>query len=103
MVSSSSCSGCTSSCSTGASPSFDKTRKKMRFVFTFALAGFAFAAAGSLEPARDRQDRAALQKQIDDAAAVAAKAPNDAEAQYRAGLAYSYLAEVMIEQRERKP
>jgi tetratricopeptide (TPR) repeat protein len=63
----------------------------------------ATAAATPLESARDRQDRAELQKLIDEAASAAAKAPNDAEAQYRAALACSYLAEVMIEQRDRKP
>ena len=75
----------------------------MRLWITLSLAGIAFAAAGPLEQARDRQDRPALQKQIDEAAAAAAKAPNDAEAQFRAAMAYSYLAEVLIEQRERKP
>src|SRR4051794_18034430 len=78
----------------------------MRFAITLALAGLvAYAAASGtpLESARDRQDRAGLQKLIDDAVAAAAKAPNDADAQYRAALAHSYLAEVMIEQRERKP
>jgi len=75
----------------------------MRFLISLMAAGLAFAAAGPLEEARDRQDRAALQKQIDEAAAAAAKAPTDDEAQYRAGVACSYLAEVMIEQRERKP
>jgi len=77
----------------------------MRFAITLAVAGLALyaAAAGPLESARDRQDRAAIQKLIDEAAAAASKAPNDADAQYRAALAYSYLAEVMIEQRERKP
>ena len=34
--------------------------------------------------------------------AAAAKAPNDAEAQYRGALACSYLAEIAIEQRDRK-
>ena len=34
--------------------------------------------------------------------AAAAKTPNDAEAQYRAALANSYLAEVAIELRDRK-
>jgi tetratricopeptide (TPR) repeat protein len=74
----------------------------MKLALTLAIAGIA-AAAGPLEPARDQQDRASLQKQIDDAAAAAAKGPNDADAQFRAALACSYLAEVMIEQRERKP
>jgi tetratricopeptide (TPR) repeat protein len=73
----------------------------MKFALILALAGL--AAAGPLETARDRQDRATLQKLAADSSAAAAKAPNDADAQYRAAVAYSYLAEVMIEQRERKP
>lgn len=75
----------------------------MRFALFLAMAGMAAAVAGPLETARDRQDRAALQKMAADASAAAAKTPNDAEAQFRAAVAYSYLAEVMIEQRERKP
>jgi Flp pilus assembly protein TadD len=75
----------------------------MRLALTLAMAGIAAAASGPLEQARDRQDRPALQKQIGEAAAAAAKAPNDPDAQFRAALAHSYLAEVMIEQRDRKP
>src|SRR5581483_2134885 len=52
--------------------------------------------------ARDRQDRAALQKMTDDAFAAAAQAPKDAEAQYRAALASSYEAEVALEVRNKK-
>src|ERR687884_290248 len=63
----------------------------------------AAAAPSTIESARDRQGRAALQKIVAEETAAAAKAPNDADAQYRAALACSYLAEVMIEQRERKP
>ena len=55
-----------------------------------------------LDTARDQQDRAALQKIIGESTAAAAKTPNDAEAQYRVALASSYLAEVAIEQRDRK-
>jgi len=55
-----------------------------------------------VELARNSQDRAALQKMAADAAGAAAKAPNDAEAQYRSALAYCYLAEVAIEQHDRK-
>ncbi len=66
-------------------------------------AAFLAAPAPSpLESARDRQDRATLEKLAGDTAAAAAKAPNDAEAQYRSALAYSYLAEVAIETRDRK-
>jgi tetratricopeptide (TPR) repeat protein len=76
----------------------------MKLALALATAGLLAAAAPSaLESARDRQDRAALQKLVADSNAAAAQAPNDAEAQYRAALACSYLAEVMIEQHERKP
>jgi tetratricopeptide (TPR) repeat protein len=63
---------------------------------------FATPAPSPLESARDRQDRAALEKLAADSAGAAAKASGDAEAQYRAALAYSYLAEVEIELRDRK-
>ncbi|MBS1859211.1 MAG: tetratricopeptide repeat protein [Acidobacteria bacterium] len=62
----------------------------------------AVAAPSPLESARDRQDRAALEKLAADAGASALKTPGDAAAQYRAALAYSYLAEVTIELRDRK-
>jgi tetratricopeptide (TPR) repeat protein len=62
----------------------------------------ASAAPSPLEIARDQQDRAALQKLASDAGTAAAKAPTDAPAQFQAALAYSYLAEVAIEQRDRK-
>jgi tetratricopeptide (TPR) repeat protein len=74
----------------------------MKLALILAMAGLA-AAATPLEEARDRQDRAALQKFVADETAAAAKSPNDPDAQYRAALACSYLAEVMIEQHERKP
>jgi len=63
------------------------------------------AAAGAPSPmeiARDKQDRAALIELAAQQSAAAAKTPNDAEAQYRAALANSYLAEVQIELRDRK-
>ena len=67
------------------------------------LTGFLAAGAPSaLEMARDRQDRAALEKMAADSLAAAAKAPNDAAAQYQAALSSSYLAEVLIEQRDKK-
>jgi tetratricopeptide (TPR) repeat protein len=55
------------------------------------------SSSGALESALDRQDRAALEKQISQLSAAAAKAPRDAEAQYRVALASSYLAEVSLE------
>src|ERR1022692_4907441 len=62
----------------------------------FLMAALA-AAPGALESARDRQDPAALEKQISELAAAAQKAPHDADAQYRVALAASYLAEVSLE------
>lgn len=68
------------------------------------LAGFLAAAAAPspLETARDLQDRATLQKLMSEAMAAADKAPNDANAQYHAALAASYLAEVSLEVRDKK-
>src|SRR5260370_12862200 len=73
------------------------------FVLVFA-AYFAAAAAppSPMDLARGRQDRATLEKLSGDASAAAAKASGDAEAQYRSALAYSYLAEVAIELKDRK-
>jgi tetratricopeptide (TPR) repeat protein len=50
-----------------------------------------------LEKARDRQDRATLEKLVNDARVVVAKKSNDAGAQYRLALAESYAAEVAVE------
>ena len=66
------------------------------------MAGFLAVAPSPLELARDQQDRPALEKIAAEYAGLAAKAPHDAEAQYRAALACSYSAEVAIEQRDRK-
>jgi tetratricopeptide (TPR) repeat protein len=68
----------------------------------FIAAFMAAAAPSPLEVARDKQDRAALTELAAQAGGAAAKAPNDAEAQYRAALANCYLAEVAIELRDRK-
>ncbi|HEY1339482.1 MAG TPA: tetratricopeptide repeat protein [Bryobacteraceae bacterium] len=67
------------------------------------MAGLLAGAPPALEQARDRQDRAALEKIVAEYSDAAAKAPKDAEAQYRAALAASYLAAVQIEMHERKP
>jgi tetratricopeptide (TPR) repeat protein len=67
------------------------------------IAAFMAAAAPSpLEVARDKQDRPVLTDLAAQAGAAAAKSPNDPEAQYRAALANSYLAEVALELRDRK-
>jgi tetratricopeptide (TPR) repeat protein len=74
----------------------------MKLGMALLMAGVLAAASSPLEDARDRQDRAALQKAIDESAAAASKAPNDPAAQYKLALACSYLAEVTIEQHDRK-
>jgi len=51
--------------------------------------------------ARDRQDRAAIEKIAGELRASAEKDPNDAAAQYRLALAESYSAEVAIEMRDK--
>lgn len=54
-----------------------------------------------LEPARDRQDRAALERVAADLAAAAEKTPGDATAYFSAAIAYSYAAEVALELRDK--
>ena len=66
------------------------------------MAGFLVLSPAALQMARDQQDRPALDKMVDEAAAAAAKAPNDAESQYRLALAASYSAEVSLEEHDRK-
>jgi tetratricopeptide (TPR) repeat protein len=71
-------------------------------MWSLFLAAFLAAPPAALEDARDRQDRAELQRIVDESAAAATKAPNDAEAQYRVALASSFLAEVALEQADKK-
>jgi tetratricopeptide (TPR) repeat protein len=56
---------------------------------------------GSLQDARDRQDRVALAHMAQELSDTAQKKANDADAHYRAALAGSYLAEVAIEQKDK--
>jgi tetratricopeptide (TPR) repeat protein len=58
-------------------------------------------AAADLDSALDRQDRVELQKFATEFAAAADRSPKDADAQYRAALAASYLSEVAIELRDK--
>lgn len=74
----------------------------MKSALILAVFGVAIFAQSPLELARDQQDRAALSRHIAEAAAAAAKAPNDPAAQLRLASACSYLAEVNIELRDRK-
>jgi tetratricopeptide (TPR) repeat protein len=67
------------------------------------LAGFlAVTPPTPLETARDLQDRGTLERLVEQYSAAAAKAPNDAEAQYRLALACSFQAEVAIEEHDKK-
>jgi tetratricopeptide (TPR) repeat protein len=66
------------------------------------VAVFLAVAPAGLESARDRQDRTELQRMAAESAAAAEKAPKDVDAQYRAALVSSYLAEVALELRDRK-
>ena len=72
--------------------------KRVWIVGAMAVAAWA---ATELESARDRQDRAALEKLAAQAAAAELTAPDDAAAHYRAALAYSYLAEIAQELRDK--
>jgi tetratricopeptide (TPR) repeat protein len=72
-------------------------------MLVFLLAGFlAVPPPSPLETARDLQDRAALERLVDQFSAASAKAPNNAEAEYLVALACSYQAEVAIELHDKK-
>ena len=75
----------------------------MRVVVLIAVVALLAVASGvpDLERARDKQDRAALDKLAGDFRAAAEKLPNDAGAQYRLALAESYAAEVAVEVRDK--
>ncbi len=71
------------------------------FTAFFALTSLLAGSDAALERARDTEDRPAVEKMISGYQAAAAKAPKDAEAQYRLALAYSYLAEVAQELKDK--
>ena len=74
----------------------------MKVLIPLALiTGLVASAAGSLEKARDSQDRPTLDQIARELQAAADKSPNDANAQYRAALAESYRSEVLIEMRDK--
>lgn len=79
--------------------------KKMKVfaILSLACTAWAFSPADTadLQKARDRQDRAALEKIVNDCRGAAAKQPDSAEAQYRLALAESYAAEVAVEVRDK--
>ena len=73
-----------------------------RFAFFGILpVAICIAATSEIEMARDKQDRAALEKAIAELTAAAQKQPNDAGAQIRLATAQSYLAEVAMELRDK--
>jgi tetratricopeptide (TPR) repeat protein len=76
---------------------------RLFFAGFLATAALMYSAAPALEAARDQQDRAALTNLLNESSAAALKAPGDAEAQYRAALAASYLAGVDVELHDKKP
>jgi tetratricopeptide (TPR) repeat protein len=74
----------------------------MSLIFlTFLLAGSLAGSDPELEKARDKQDRATLEKIAGTMASAAKAAPKDADAQFRAALAASYQAEVAIELKDK--
>jgi tetratricopeptide (TPR) repeat protein len=64
-------------------------------------ASLLFGAAADLQKLRDREDRAALDHAAASLQQGADKSPNDANAQYRAAVAWSYAAEVAMELRDK--
>jgi len=58
-------------------------------------------AADDLDRLRDRQDRAGLDARAAALHAAAEKTPNDSNGWYRAAIAYSYVAEVAMEVRDK--
>jgi tetratricopeptide (TPR) repeat protein len=70
------------------------------FFLTFLCSSLAGSDTDLLN-ARDKQDRAALDKYFTTYSATAKTSPKDAEAQYKAALAASYLAEVSLELKDK--
>jgi len=70
-------------------------------VLLFVLAARAAVDESELAKARDRQDRAALDKILSERRAAAEKLPRDPAAQYGLALAASYSAEVATELRDK--
>ena len=80
-------------------------RRTLKALHIFSLCAFAIAATmqnTDLLEARDRGDRAALDRLIQQAKQAADSNTNSAGAQYRLALAYSYGAEVAMEQHDKK-
>ena len=75
----------------------------MKAFLSLALVpGLLMAATGALDKARDAQDRVTLEQIAHELQDSAGKNLNDANAQYRAAQAESYLSEVLIEVRDKQ-
>jgi tetratricopeptide (TPR) repeat protein len=70
-------------------------------LLTMIIAGSMSVSDPELEKARDKQDRAALEKIATSMSAAAKANPKDADSQYRAALAAAYQAEVAIELKDK--
>jgi tetratricopeptide (TPR) repeat protein len=77
----------------------------MRCTAVFLIAALAAASSlpqlSDLQKARDRQDRAGLEKMLADARASAGAQGGDAEVQYKLALTASFAAEVAVELRDK--
>ncbi len=73
----------------------------MRWIAIFSALAVA-AATPELDRARDRQDRASIEKLLPGLAAAAQRNASDAGAQYQLAVAQSYLAEVELELRNKE-
>lgn len=74
----------------------------MKLIAAFLLLAMAvLAASDDLEHLRDRQDRAGLDARILAFQQAAERTPGDANGWYRAAIAYSYMAEVAQEMRDK--
>jgi len=70
-------------------------------VLTAIFVSSAWAAGDELDKLRDRQDRAGLEAHAASLQTAAEKKPDDANGWYRAAIAYSYVAEVAMEVRDK--
>ncbi len=75
--------------------------KQYSFLFILAIAAFGAAAFPDLQHARDRQDTTALNGIINQLQQAPAQNGDAANGQYKLALAYSYAAEIAIEQRDK--
>src|SRR5690242_6581060 len=73
----------------------------MRLCIFLLLTACLNAAAPELEAARNKQDRAALERIVGTLQNTANQRPSDANAQYQLAVAQSYAAEIAIETKDK--